>query len=248
MSRSQRAEAQAPKTSSRSRLVALVEPGAVPRGSDSTELRDLVWKSAEVGIELCRRGLWKGGITQLRLLEARKGGGQAIPGLALSYFGYGIASVEGRINEGIRYCRAGVDREIWRAENHLNLARTYLLAGRVRPAVEALDYGLGLEPYHPGILELRHNLGVRRRPMFPFLDRSHPINRFAGRLRHQLSRSIGTRAADPEPSTATASSDAAPAAPVRRRPRWPGSREMDLARRAVNASEVESIESEDRAS
>jgi tetratricopeptide (TPR) repeat protein len=156
-----------------------------PRGSDSTELRESAWKSAALGIELCRRGLWKGGITQLRLLEANKSDGQAIPGLALSYFGYGIASVEGRIQEGVRYCRAAVDREIWRAENHLNLARTYLLAGRVKPAVEALDYGLGLEPTHPAILDLRIRLGVRKRPTFPFLDRSHPLNRIAGRIRHR---------------------------------------------------------------
>jgi hypothetical protein len=156
------------------------------RGADSTGQRELVWKSAQIGIELCRRGLWKAGLTQLRLLEATKGGGQAIPGLALSYFGYGIASLEGRIDEGIRYCRAGVDRQVWCAESHFNLARTYLLAGKLKPAIAALDYGLGLEPTHPEMLELRQSLGVRKQPTFPFLERGHALNRLAGRLRHRL--------------------------------------------------------------
>ena len=86
----------------------------------------------------------------------------------------------------MRYCRAGVDREIWRAENHLNLARTYLLVGKSKQAIAALDYGLGLEPTNPAMLDLRLKLGVRRSPTFPFLDRRHPLNRIAGRLRHRL--------------------------------------------------------------
>ena len=91
-----------------------------------------------------------------------------------------------RIADGLRYCRAGVDREIWRAENHLNLARTYLLAGKPKRAIAALDYGLGLEPTNAAMLELRLKLGVRRSPTFPFLDRGHPLNRIAGKLRHRL--------------------------------------------------------------
>jgi hypothetical protein len=156
-----------------------------PRGADSTERRELVSRSAQLGIELCRRGDWKRGLKQLASIEASKGG-QAIPGLALSYLGYGIASQQGRLLDGLRYCKAGVDREIWRAENHFNLARTYLIGGQVKRAIAALDYGLGLEPTHPAMLELRLELGVRRSPTFPFLARGHLLNRMAGKLRHHL--------------------------------------------------------------
>ena len=164
----------------------MAHPLSRPRGTDSTEQRELVWRSAQIGIDLCRRGLWKEGLAQLAKVEANKGGGQAIPGLALTYLGYGIASQQGRLFEGMRYCRAGVDREIWRAENHLNLARTYLLVGKSKQAIAALDYGLGLEPTNPAMLDLRLKLGVRRSPTFPFLDRRHPLNRIAGKLRHRL--------------------------------------------------------------
>jgi hypothetical protein len=156
------------------------------RERDSGELGELVSRSARIGIDLCRRGLWKQGLVELKVADANKDDGRTIPGLALTYLGYGIASQEKRVQDGIRYCREGVDREIWRAENHLNLARTYLLTGRVRAAIASLDYGLGLEPTNQALLDLRLKLGVRRRPMIFFLDRSHPLNRLAGRLRHQL--------------------------------------------------------------
>jgi hypothetical protein len=164
----------------------MIQTLTASRGAESTEKRAMVWKSAQLGIDLCRRGDWKGGLAQLAVVEANKGGGQAIPGLALSYLGYGIASQQGRLLDGLRYCKAGVDREIWRAENHFNLARTYLLAGKLKRAIAALDYGLGLEPTHPAMLELRLSLGVRKQPTFPFLDRRHPLNRLAGKLRHRL--------------------------------------------------------------
>jgi hypothetical protein len=170
-----------------------------PRGAESTEQRGMVLQSAQLGIDLCRRGDWKGGLAQLMKIEANKGGGQAIPGLALTYLGYGIASQQGRLLDGLRYCKAGVDREIWRAENHFNLARTYLLGGHVKRAIAALDYGLGLEPTHSAMLELRKKLGVRKQPTFPFLDRGHVLNRLAGKLRHRLSVALS-------PPSATSSS------------------------------------------
>jgi hypothetical protein len=164
----------------------MTQPLSRPRDTDSIEQREPVWKSAQIGIELCRRKLWKDGLAQLASVAADRDDGQPIPSLALTYLGYGIASQQGRIFEGMRYCRAGVDREIWRAENHLNLARTYLVAGQLKLAIAALDYGLGLEPTNPAMLELRLKLGVRRSPTFPFLDRRHPLNRIAGKLRHRL--------------------------------------------------------------
>jgi hypothetical protein len=171
-----------------------------PRGADSTELRGAVSRSAQLGIDLCRRGDWKRGLAQLSVIEANKGGGQAIPGLALTYLGYGIAKHHGRLLDGLRYCKAGVDREIWRAENHFNLARTYLIGGQVKRAIAALDYGLGLEPTHPAMLELRMSLGVRRSPTFPFLDRGHLLNRLAGKLRHNMAGRAFPRAAAPAAS------------------------------------------------
>jgi len=190
----------------------MTETLVTPRGADSTEQRGEVWRVAVLGVDLCRRGDWKRGLAHLAMIEANKGGGQAIPGLALSYLGYGIASQQGRLFDGLRYCQAGVDREIWRAENHFNLARTYLIGGQMRRAISSLDYALGLDPTNAEMLDLRFKLGVRRAPTFPFLDRRHPLNRLAGKLRHQLA------GAQLRPSTRArrSGSDRAPLYPQRR--------------------------------
>ena len=157
-----------------------------PRGSESTERRNQIWHVAQYGIDLCRRGQWKSGLAQLSVIESWKGPRESIPGLALTYLGYCIASQQKRVADGLRYCRAGVDRETWQAENHLNLARTYLLAGKTKRAITALDNGLAVDPTHAAMVVLRLSLGVRRPPTFSFLDRSHPLNRITGRIRHRL--------------------------------------------------------------
>jgi tetratricopeptide (TPR) repeat protein len=170
-----------------------------PRGTASTDQRGgHVWNVTQSGIDLCRRGQWKAGLAQLAVVESLNAEDASVPGLALTYLGYGIASQKGRIAEGLRYCRAGVDRESWQAENHLNLARTYLLAGSVKRAIAALEYGLSLDPDHAAMLTLRMSLGMRRPPPFTFLERSHPLNRIVGKLRHHLTTSRLPRIRDVE--------------------------------------------------
>jgi hypothetical protein len=173
-----------------------VETLKAPRSSETTEQRGHVWHVAQYGIDLCRRGQWKSGLAQLSVIESFTGPSESIPGLALTYLGYCIASQQKRVADGIRYCRAGVDRESWQAENHLNLARTYLLAGKTKRAIAALDYGLSLDPSHTAMVVLRLSLGMRRQPTFSFLDRSHPLNRLTGKIRHHLSsRPVSVRSA-----------------------------------------------------
>ena len=46
--------------------------------------------------------------------------------------------------------------------------------------------GLKIDRHNPQLLALIKELGVRSRPVLSFLDRSHPINRFLGRIRHAL--------------------------------------------------------------
>jgi hypothetical protein len=44
--------------------------------------------------------------------------------------------------------------------------------------------GLKVEPDHGQLLELQHELGLRKRPVLSFLSRSNPINSLLGRIRH----------------------------------------------------------------
>ncbi|HYL05456.1 MAG TPA: hypothetical protein VE075_05420 [Thermoanaerobaculia bacterium] len=135
-------------------------------------------------IERCRRGGWKDGLPALAHIAEQDQRPGALPALVYSYLGYGIALRQQRLAEGIRLCQHAVKLEFYQAENYLNLARTQLLAGHRRAAVRAVADGLKVEPDSAPLLELRRELGVRRRPPLPFLSRGNPLNLLLGRIRH----------------------------------------------------------------
>ena len=146
----------------------------------STELLS----SLRRGIDCCRRGDWNEGLRQLGKIAER--GDTGLPGLFYSYLGYGIALREQRVREGLQLCRHSVKVEFYQADNFHNLARTCLLARQRSGAVRAVLDGLRIDPHHPGLLALRKDLGIRSRPVLPFLDRGHAVNQFLGRLRHAI--------------------------------------------------------------
>jgi hypothetical protein len=136
------------------------------------------------GIDCCRRGDWNEGLRQLGQIAEQ--GDPGLPGIYFSYLGYGIALREKRVREGLQLCRHSVKVEFYQADNYLNLARTCVLARQRSSAVRAVLDGLKIDPHHPGLLAVRRELGIRGRPVLPFLDRTNVINQFLGRLRYAL--------------------------------------------------------------
>jgi hypothetical protein len=135
-------------------------------------------------IERCRRGAWREGLPALARIAEQETRPGALPALVYSYLGYGIALRQQRLSEGLKLCQHAVKMEFYQAENYLNLARTHVLAGHRRAAVRAVADGLKVEPDHGQLLELQHELGLRKRPVLAFLSRSNPINSLLGRIRH----------------------------------------------------------------
>jgi len=136
------------------------------------------------GIDCCRRGDWNEGLRQLGQIAER--GDPDLPGIYYSYLGYGIALRERRVREGLQLCRHSVKVEFYQADNYLNLARTCVLARQRSGAVRAVLDGLKIDSHHPGLRAMRRELGIRGRPILPFLDRANFLNQFLGRLRHAL--------------------------------------------------------------
>jgi len=64
-----------------------------------------------------------------------------------------------------------------------------VLLNERRLAVTTVEHGLQLDPEHKGLLELKKEIGSRRRPVLAFLGRDNPLNVFLGRLRHSLGTS-----------------------------------------------------------
>ncbi len=138
------------------------------------------------GIELCRQGSWRQGLDLLRRVAEADDRNADLPGLFYSFLGFGIARFDRRVREGIALCEHAVKREFYQPENYVNLARTYLLTGDRRRATDAVRDGLRIDPEHRELTDLICELGVRRRPVLPFLGRGNPLNHVLGRLRHLL--------------------------------------------------------------
>ena len=107
----------------------------------------------------------------------------------LAWYGLTLILVERNSNLGVRYCEeavrgAGADDPLcW-----LNLARAFLALGYRERAMTTLQRGLELAPGQPALQEEIDKLGVRWQPVIGFLDRSNPVNRVLGRLRHRILR------------------------------------------------------------
>jgi tetratricopeptide (TPR) repeat protein len=101
----------------------------------------------------------------------------------LSYFGLSVALSGGASREAIRACETAVRNESYNADLLLNLGKVYLMAGRTTKALAVFDRGLKLDPRHKGLQAALMKADRRRRPPLAFLDRSHPLNYYLGRMR-----------------------------------------------------------------
>ena len=147
------------------------------------ELRD----HAEEGLRLCRQGDWNKGLPVLASVLENRWPGEEAPGIIYGYLGYGVARFQGKVRDGLRLCRHAVKEEFYEADNHYNLARVHMLDNDRKSAVASIERGLRLNPEHPGLLDFKREVGIRRNPVLGFLDRNHPLNVLLGRIRHGVS-------------------------------------------------------------
>lgn len=101
----------------------------------------------------------------------------------LSHYGLCLALEKDEVHEALRFCREAVTLEGYNPDIRCNLGRVLIKAGRRKEAYANLAAGLGLERDHRGIRRALRFMGVRRRPVIPFLSRQNPINVILGRIR-----------------------------------------------------------------
>jgi tetratricopeptide (TPR) repeat protein len=108
----------------------------------------------------------------------------------LSYYGCLDAVVNKNYDSGVDLCKTAIEiikEEVsWGREGYpvfyLNLGRAYMAAGNKKGAVKVFKKGLEADPEDPDLLWEVRRLGMRRKPVVPFLKRSHPVNKYAGIL------------------------------------------------------------------
>lgn len=106
----------------------------------------------------------------------------------LSYYGLSLAKSRGSTGEALEACRMAAASDSNNPDLFFNLGRVCLLAGDESGALRAFEQGLRFAPEHVSLLRERSRIERRRAPVLSRLDRSHPLNRWLGRLRARLVR------------------------------------------------------------
>lgn len=102
----------------------------------------------------------------------------------LSYYGLCLALVQKKYKEAIEICKKTIALNFFNPAHYANLAKVYVAASMKKRAIDTIDDGLRSFPEDKGLRALRAELGVRARPVVPFLERSNPVNVSLGRSRH----------------------------------------------------------------
>jgi len=64
---------------------------------------------------------------------------------------------------------------------YYNLGKAYSAAGKRKESLDAFNKGLSYDPSNHDIQKELRSMGVRKnKPPIPFLDRSHPLNKYLG--------------------------------------------------------------------
>lgn len=112
--------------------------------------------------------------------------------LILSYYGYLQAVVDKKYHSGIKNCTKALtlikrkktleSKSLLLPVFYLNLGRACLVAGMKREAIDAFQSGLQYDQIGAVFQEELRGLGVRHKPIAPFLGRSNPINKIFGKF------------------------------------------------------------------
>ena len=117
--------------------------------------------------------------------------------ILLSYHGYIEARVNKHYADGIKICRQSfkmLKQQMPLVEGfylptlYLNLGKTYLSASNKKDAYFSFQRGLEIDNNHQDLLSELNKIGRRRKPPFPFLKRSNPLNKYVGMLTYELQR------------------------------------------------------------
>ncbi len=108
-----------------------------------------------------------------------------------SYYGYLQAIVDIKYRTGIETCKRALallgkkamygEGEVF-AAIYLDLGRIYLAAGMKPDAIETFRKGLKFDSHNSALLQELRGMGERKEAPIAFLQRSHPLNKYIGKV------------------------------------------------------------------
>jgi tetratricopeptide (TPR) repeat protein len=100
----------------------------------------------------------------------------------VSLFALLIIRERGQVKRGLGLAESVAEKAGGDPEACLNLSAIYAKLKRRNEALRWIQTGLERAPDHAGLLAQRRSVGVRRRPVLPFLKRNNPLNKYLGLL------------------------------------------------------------------
>ena len=108
----------------------------------------------------------------------------------LSYYGLCLARLETNYAEALRLCKRAAHLDPYDPTLLVNLGKVYRLIGDRGAAYRSLRAAWSLDRrHHPTMLELAR-MGMRKRPVLPWLSRNHFLNVLLGKLRYRVNRAL----------------------------------------------------------
>jgi tetratricopeptide (TPR) repeat protein len=97
-----------------------------------------------------------------------------------SYVGLCIAHERGKISEGIRLCEEALKADPLSVENYFNLGKVFIKANLKQKAIEVYRRGLKIDDRNPLLIAELQSLGLRKKPVIPWLPRKNFLNKYLG--------------------------------------------------------------------
>ncbi|UCE71793.1 MAG: tetratricopeptide repeat protein [Nitrospiraceae bacterium] len=149
-------------------------------------MRDVHVMMSEEFSELESRGIEEcdSGNTLVALMYLEKASQKGKTPLLDSYLAYCLAREHNSYSEAIELGKGAMNEQSGNLVLYLNLAKIYILAGQRNNALKVLRQATK-RGRDGRILRLIKNLGIRKKPVLPCLQRGNLINIFLGKLRHK---------------------------------------------------------------
>lgn len=103
----------------------------------------------------------------------------------LAWYGYCLAKDKRSYGQAITLCKEALESAQNDSDIYLAIGKIYLLAGRKRTAISAFNKGLKMGR-NAAIVRHLQQIGLRKKPVFSFLERDNSVNVYLGILLARL--------------------------------------------------------------
>jgi len=111
----------------------------------------------------------------------------------LSFGGLVLATEEGDVKTGLSWCERALELAFYDPQMYINLARLHEQTGWKTQAAKVLRKGLRIDPGNKRLLAEINRVSPRSPNAIRGLPRNHPVNRYLGRLKSELTTKEKTR-------------------------------------------------------